>query len=91
MAIRSKRFIVTGRVQGVFYRASARRKAREFDVTGYAVNRPDGAVEVLACGTPGSIQQLEEWLWEGPSAAKVEDVVVEDVDLDDIPEDFSID
>lgn len=91
MAIRCRKFTITGRVQGVFFRNSARRKAVELDVTGHARNLEDGAVEVLACGTPGGVNTLEEWLWDGPSAARVDDVISEDIDLDDIPDDFTVD
>ena len=65
---------VEGRVQGVFYRASTRNKARELGVTGCARNLPDGAVEVLACGPPAAVRALRDWLWQGPSHAEVEAV-----------------
>lgn len=69
---------VSGRVQGVFYRASTLRQAVELGVTGHARNLPDGRVEVLACGEPEAVEQLCEWLWEGPPSARVADVVVEE-------------
>lgn len=64
-------FTVSGRVQGVFYRASTRERALALGLTGYARNLPDGAVEVLACGDVAAIAALERWLWEGPPAARV--------------------
>ncbi len=67
-------FRVSGRVQGVFYRASTREQALALGLTGYARNLPDGAVEVLACGDAGAIEALERWLWEGPAAARVAEV-----------------
>ncbi|WNL47317.1 acylphosphatase [Dyella sp. BiH032] len=67
-------FRVSGRVQGVFYRASTREQARALGLTGYARNLPDGAVEVLACGEAEAIAVLERWLWEGPAAARVDHV-----------------
>lgn len=68
---------VEGRVQGVFYRASTRNKARELGVTGYARNLADGAVEVLACGDAAAVEALRNWLWEGPAQAQVERVACE--------------
>ena len=66
-----KRCIVSGRVQGVWYRASTQRKADELRVTGYARNLPDGRVEVLACGDAVAVTQLMAWLWVGSTASKV--------------------
>ena len=66
-----KKCLVAGRVQGVFYRASAQRRARELGITGYARNLPDGRVEVLACGAPPAVETFIRWLWVGPAAAKV--------------------
>ena len=73
------RFLVSGRVQGVFFRASTQRHARELGLTGYARNLPDGRVEVVASGTDAVLADLEEWLWTGPSAARVEDVSREEL------------
>ncbi len=69
-----RRFRVTGRVQGVFFRASTRDVARELDLKGYAMNLRDGSVEVLACGNPSAIDALAEWLERGPPLATVERV-----------------
>jgi acylphosphatase len=74
------RCIVSGRVQGVFFRASTQRQAQQLGVTGYARNRPDGSVEVLACGDAQAVQQLREWLAVGPPAAKVDRVSCEPVE-----------
>lgn len=67
----AKRFLISGRVQGVFYRASTRNKAHELGLTGYAKNLPDGRVEVLAAGSEEALLLLEKWLWQGPPAAQV--------------------
>ncbi|HZF17568.1 MAG TPA: acylphosphatase [Steroidobacteraceae bacterium] len=75
-----RRAIVSGRVQGVFYRASAAAKARELGVTGHARNLPDGRVEVMACGDPVSVQALLDWLWVGSSASKV--TAVEELEVE---------
>ncbi|WP_266169319.1 acylphosphatase [Dyella subtropica] len=71
------RFLVGGRVQGVFYRASAREQALMLGLSGHARNLPDGRVEVLACGSEPAIDALERWLWEGPPAARVDEVTRE--------------
>jgi acylphosphatase len=68
------RFIVSGRVQGVFYRASTREQALALGLAGYAKNLPDGRVEVLATGTPDALDALERWLRKGPPAAQVDTV-----------------
>jgi acylphosphatase len=68
------RCLVSGRVQGVFFRASTQREAQKLGLTGHAHNLPDGSVEVLACGEPAAVEQLKAWLWQGPPAAGVTDV-----------------
>ena len=55
------RCIVSGRVQGVFFRAATQREAQQLGVTGYARNLPDGNVEVLACGKASALEGLKEW------------------------------
>jgi len=67
-------FRVTGRVQGVYYRAWARGVANELGLRGTVRNRTDGAVEVQVMGTPGAVTDFEARLWEGPTSALVEDV-----------------
>jgi acylphosphatase len=73
-----KKCLVSGRVQGVFYRGTAAQRARDLGVRGYARNLPDGRVEVLACGETQAVQTFVEWLWTGSSAAKVTAVEVTD-------------
>jgi acylphosphatase len=70
---------VTGRVQGVFFRDSTREQARKLKLTGYANNMPDGSVEVLACGSEASLDELAKWLKAGPPMAKVTGVEATDV------------
>lgn len=62
---------VTGKVQGVFYRANTQRKATELGLTGWVRNLSDGRVEVKAFGNKEQLELLKTWLWEGPAAAKV--------------------
>ncbi len=68
------RFLVSGRVQGVFFRASTREQALKFGLSGYAKNLPDGRVEVLAEGDASALDALERWLHVGPPMARVESV-----------------
>jgi acylphosphatase len=75
-----RRSLVSGRVQGVFYRASCVRKAQELAITGFARNLADGRVEVLACGEAAAVARLEQWLWEGSAASRVTAVESQDVD-----------
>ena len=70
--------LVTGKVQGVWYRRATQEQALKHGLTGHARNLPDGRVEVLACGTPEALARLEGWLWQGPSAARVSEVVREE-------------
>jgi len=67
----ARRFLVTGKVQGVFFRASTVRIAEQLGLRGYARNLPDGRVEVLALGEPRSVANLAEWLRKGPPLASV--------------------
>lgn len=82
-----RRFWVSGRVQGVWFRESTRREADRLGLEGYAVNLPDGRVEVLACGASDALDELAAWLERGPPAAKVSSVRAEDAD-DDPPGGF---
>lgn len=91
-AVLAKRCFVSGRVQGVYYRASTRQKAVDLGLSGYACNLPDGRVEVLAVGESEAVQSLIRWLAVGPPAAQVTTVDVEDVALDaivDVPVGFA--
>jgi acylphosphatase len=83
--------LVRGRVQGVYYRARARERARAGGVTGYARNLPDGRVEVLACGEETAVQAFIEWLWVGPGAARVSEVLIEELSLsvNELPREFT--
>jgi acylphosphatase len=66
--------IISGKVQGVFYRASTQKMARSLNITGWVRNTDNGAVELHATGTEAQIKLLIEWLWQGPDKAKVTDV-----------------
>ena len=68
------KFKVEGRVQGVWFRDSTRRQAKVLELSGHAINCPDGSVEVLACGEPELLEVLSDWLRHGPPMARVKSV-----------------
>ena len=72
------RCIVSGRVQGVWYRVTTARQAEQWSLRGSARNLPDGAVEVIAVGDPEAVSRLCAWLWKGPSGARVTGVEVQE-------------
>ena len=71
------RFLVSGKVQGVFYRASTRERALDLGLSGRATNLPDGRVDVIAEGDAVALDALEAWLRLGPPAARVDAVLRE--------------
>jgi acylphosphatase len=71
---------VTGRVQGVFYRASTQERALALGLTGWVRNCQNGDVELVACGGAPALEALERWLWQGPPAAQVSAVVRRETD-----------
>ncbi len=75
-----RRVVVTGRVQGVFFRETTRRTADAADVAGWVSNRDDGAVEAVFEGEPAAVEQLIEYVRRGPSGAEVESVEVAEED-----------
>lgn len=73
------RYIISGRVQGVFYRASAQAEANRLGLNGWARNLATGQVEVLACGEQEKVALLYDWLQKGPELAQVEKVEGEEM------------
>lgn len=71
-----RRVVVHGRVQGVFFRDSTRRRAQGAGVAGWVRNRPDGAVEAVFEGAPEAVEALVRFAGEGPRGAEVERVEV---------------
>jgi acylphosphatase len=67
-----RRVIVHGRVQGVFFRDTVRRRADELGVSGWAANRPDGTLEAAFEGEPEAVEALVDFSRRGPSRAEVE-------------------
>lgn len=70
------RIIVAGRVQGVFFRASARDEATRLGTVGWARNEPDGTVLIEAEGAPQALERFTEWCRAGPPEARVKHVEV---------------
>lgn len=79
MTNRCRRFLVSGQVQGVFFRASAEATARKLALTGWVRNLSDGRVELIACGEESRLQELEQWLWQGPPRARVAHVEAQEI------------
>ncbi|MDX1535872.1 MAG: acylphosphatase [Candidatus Spechtbacterales bacterium] len=73
---------VTGRVQGVFFRHSTRKKAESLDIKGFVKNEPDGSVYIEAEGEPSALEDFISWVKEGPRAARVDNVQIEKVDTE---------
>jgi len=80
----ARRFRISGRVQGVWFRDSTRREATRLAITGYAINLDDGDVEVLACGPADAIDELRAWLRTGPPLASVSNVTESEADFEEL-------
>lgn len=74
MAQKRIHLVVRGRVQGVYFRASAVREARRMGLTGWVKNRNDGAVELVAEGEEDQVKDFLAWAQRGPSTARVDKV-----------------
>ena len=72
------RVYISGRVQGVFFRAETQRVAQGFNITGWVRNMADGRVEAVFVGDDADIDKMLAWCYIGPSAARVEEVLTEE-------------
>ena len=81
---------ITGRVQGVFFRATAQEEAEKLGITGWARNEPDGSVAILAQGDAAPLEVFLEWCHVGPTSAQVEHVEIEEVENAVIKKEFEI-
>jgi acylphosphatase len=68
---------ISGRVQGVFFRAETQRAAQGFNITGWVRNLADGRVEAVLEGEDKNVDKMIAWCHKGPSAARVEEVLIE--------------
>jgi acylphosphatase len=72
-----RHLVITGKVQGVWYRAGMAQEAQRLGVTGWVRNRSDGSVEAMVAGTAEQVAAIMNWARRGPPAAQVEHVAVE--------------
>jgi acylphosphatase len=72
--------IIKGRVQGVFYRASAKQIAKEIGATGWVKNTDEGDVEIVAVGTEEQLRKFIDWCKVGPTHATVTEVVIDHIE-----------
>ena len=68
--------IVSGRVQGVFFRSNTQKQARKLNLTGWVKNNPDGTVEIIAEGSQEALKKFEAWCRKGPMLARVDEIKV---------------
>lgn len=80
--LKTLRCVVRGRVQGVYFRASAKQEADTLGVTGWIKNRGDGSVACSATGTADQLETFTQWLHHGPPDAFIERVDCEEVELE---------
>lgn len=80
---------VSGKVQGVYYRQSTRKKALSLGLSGYVQNLPDGSVYIRATGNREQLDKLIAWCRIGPPAASVKELIVQEMNLENF-EDFLI-
>ena len=84
-----KRCLISGKVQGVFFRNNTKSEAQSHNITGWTRNLPNGDVEAIVCGESEVVNAICEWFWKGPPAAKVTNVLIEEMPYED-HKDFSI-
>lgn len=80
---------IEGKVQGVGFRWSTKRKADSLGIKGYAANLPDGSVEILACGDPKNLDTFKKWLeTEGPAFSNIQNITYSQPDITETPASF---
>lgn len=85
-----KRYLISGQVQGVFYRSSAQHQASLHGLRGWVRNLRDGRVELLACGDETDLAEMEKWLEIGPEDAKVSNIELIEEMPEVIPDTFEV-
>ena len=84
------RVVVTGRVQGIWFRASTYDKAQQLGINGYVRNLINGDVEFVAEGDDSEVDRLLQWARHGPPLARVDDIKVEVLQYDSEYTDFTV-
>ena len=84
------KLLISGRVQGVYFRYFTQKKAKQLGVNGFARNLPDGRVEIVADADHEPINQLIEWSHKGPVTARVDQVEFVDIEIDEVFTTFEI-
>ncbi len=87
---KSIRIVVSGRVQGVFFRVSTRDQAIAMGITGFVRNLPDGRVEIVGQGQPDQLDEFADWCRNGPPGADVSKSLIEDYKSIEIYREFEI-
>lgn len=82
----ARHYLISGKVQGVYYRLSACHEAQRLGLAGWVRNLTDGRVEALASGESEALDAFEHWLWQGPERARVDDVTQSCVDAQVAPD-----
>jgi acylphosphatase len=80
----AKHLIIKGRVQGVFYRGWTTKTAQALGLAGWVRNLPNGDVEALVQGPHVDVARFIDLAWQGPSAARVDDIAVKSADIGDL-------
>jgi len=81
----SRRLLVSGTVQGVFYRRWTETNARSLGLTGWVRNLRGGDVEIHVSGPEDRVEEMIRRCWQGPQAARVSGVLVEEIEMEDVP------
>ena len=76
--MKSVHVMISGRVQGVFFRAETERMAKNLKLTGWVRNREDGRVEALFEGEDKAVDKMVDWCYSGPPGARVDNVIIDD-------------
>jgi acylphosphatase len=87
---RRVKILVSGRVQGVYFRMYTQNKAKKLGIKGCARNLPDGRVEIIAEADHSTIEKLIKWSHKGPVTARVDHVEINDLESDDVFTSFDI-
>ncbi len=77
MAEKAIHAVITGRVQGVFFRVFTQEQALHYGLSGWVRNRPDGSVEAFISGDADQVDRMVSWLHQGPPSSRVDEIVVD--------------